>query len=450
MRGAQANSKSVVVLGGGLAGASTAYALARSGYRDVTVVERLPEIGGLAGSFERDGHLYPLGYHHILHRDRTLLFFLDRIGALPSVRWRRVRMLFSLGGRAYDLSRPGDFLAFPLSLLDKASFAKLMLSAFLTDDWSSWIGRNAHELLAARTTTRVREVIFEPLTRLKFQLPCSEVSAAWLGARLSFREGSAPLGYIPRTNWTTVLCKGVARLLADQGVKVRVSTGVERLVTDGDRIVSAELQGGERLDGDVFVSALPTTTYMRLAPDDRTPGLGQIRYTGLLSTLCATRQKIDADFYWMNLSSLDRTACALFNLTSLNPTIGGPGETCFNFVTHLQAPTGVFELSDDELAARYRDDFRALMGVPLDPLWTVINRVRAYSPIFTPDYRNVPVQSTTFANVFFTGNYRTFPSITSTGTALGAGLDTARAISADCEPLRDEAHGFHLRSMPRG
>ena len=79
----------------------------------MTVIERGPTLGGLAGSFEREGHFYPLGYHHILHRDRPLLYFLDRIGALPDVRWRRIRMLFHLGGRAYDLGSPGGFLALP-------------------------------------------------------------------------------------------------------------------------------------------------------------------------------------------------------------------------------------------------------------------------------------------------------------------------------------------------
>jgi protoporphyrinogen oxidase len=444
------NPPSVLVLGGGLAGTATAYALARTGYRDVTVVERLPEIGGLAGSFEKDGHVYPLGYHHILHKDRVLLYFLDRIGALSDVRWRRVPMLFSLGGRAYDLSRPADFLAFPMSLADKASFAGLMLSAFFTDDWSAWRGRSAAELLAARATPGVREVIFEPLTRLKFQLPCSEVSAAWLGARLSFREGSAPFGYIPRTNWTTVLCRGMARLLDDAGVKVRTSVRVDRLQATGGKATSITLSTGEELKADIFVSALPLTTYLDLAPEDDTPGLKDIRYTALLSTLCATRQKVDADFYWMNLSSLDKSACAIFNLTALNPSIGGAGETCFNFVTHLRAPNGLFELPEDDLAARYRDDFRAVFGVPLDAKWTVVNRVRAYSPIFTPDYRNVPVRSTRLSNVYFTGNYRTFPSIASTGTALGAGLDTADAIDDRTRTLRGHARTFRLRSMPRG
>ena len=77
---------SVVVLGGGLSGAAAAYTLGLSGVRDVTVLESGASLGGLAGSFERDGHFYPLGYHHILHRDRTLLFFLQKIGALPDVR----------------------------------------------------------------------------------------------------------------------------------------------------------------------------------------------------------------------------------------------------------------------------------------------------------------------------------------------------------------------------
>ena len=54
----------------------------------------------------------------------------------------------------------------------------------------------------------------------------------------------------------------------------------------------------------------------------------------------------------------------------------------------------------------YRDDFHRIFGAPLEPLWTVVNRVRAYSPIFTPSYRNIPVQSGRFSNVFFTGNYR--------------------------------------------
>ena len=108
---------------------AAAYTLARAGLSDVSLVESGGTLGGLAGSFEREGHFYPLGYHHILHRDRTLLFFLDLIGALGDVRWRRIRMLFQLGREAYDLGSLRGFLRFPMRASDKARFVRLMLAA---------------------------------------------------------------------------------------------------------------------------------------------------------------------------------------------------------------------------------------------------------------------------------------------------------------------------------
>jgi protoporphyrinogen oxidase len=249
-----------VILGGGLSGAAAAYTLAQAGLSDVTVLESGPSLGGLAGSFEREGHFYPLGYHHILHRDRALLFFLDLIDALPQVRWRRIRMLFQLERETFDLGSLGGFARFPMHPSDKVRFVRLMLKAFAKRDWSDWEGRSAAELVDSWASPGVRTALFERLTRLKFDLPCDQVSGAWLGARLHFREGSAPLGYIPNANWTKVLCDGVTRLLEESGVQVRTRARVRRLHTAGDRISHAELDSGEVIKGDVFVSSIPTET----------------------------------------------------------------------------------------------------------------------------------------------------------------------------------------------
>jgi protoporphyrinogen oxidase len=316
---------------------AAAYTLARAGVENITLIERGNTLGGLAGSFEREGHFYPLGYHHILHRDRTLLFFLNLIGALASVRWRRIRMLFRHGGELYDLGDPRGFLRFPMPAADKLRFVRLMLRAFRKRDWSDWDHRTAAELLDAWGGPGVRQAIFEPLSQLKFELPCDEVSGAWLGARLHFREGPAPLGYIPRANWTKVLCDGLANLLAQVGVKVRLRTTVTQLHTDGDRVREAELADGERVGGDLFVSTIPTEVYLKLVSEDTTPHLASIRYSALISVVCATRQKIQPDFYWMNLASPRQTACGIFLLSSLNPTIGRQGDSCVNFVTHLNS-----------------------------------------------------------------------------------------------------------------
>src|SRR5918997_4999887 len=54
----------VVIVGGGLAGLSTATWLARAG-RSVTLLERAEHLGGRAITQERDGHLFNLGPHAI-------------------------------------------------------------------------------------------------------------------------------------------------------------------------------------------------------------------------------------------------------------------------------------------------------------------------------------------------------------------------------------------------
>ena len=445
--------RSVVVLGGGLSGAAAAYTLARAGVKDVVLVERGDSVGGLAGSFEREGHFYPLGYHHILHRDRALLFFLKEIGALPDVRWRRVRMLFRLDGELYDLGTPDGFFRFPMPPADKLRFVRLMLRAFRKSDWSDWQDRSAADLVDTWGGAGVRTAIFDRLTRLKFELPSKDVSGAWLGARLHFREGSAPLGYIPGANWTKVLCDGVAGLLARHGVTVRLNSPVTSLGVEEDRVRFAELADGERLGGDVFVSTIPTEVYCRLVPADHTPHLGSIRYSALISVISATRQAVGPDFYWMNLASGKHTAAGIFLLSSLNPTIGRPGDSCVNFVTHLNSRhRPLFSATDEELLERYSRDFRDVFGFDLDPFWTHVTRVPMYSPVFPPTFRNPPIRSTSLRNVYFAGNFRTFPSIVSTGTALRSGVDAGEALLQDLNSRTDlpgEIDAFRLRGMTR-
>jgi protoporphyrinogen oxidase len=433
---------------------ATAYALAKASFGEVTLLESGPTLGGLAGSFERNGHFYPLGYHHILHRDRSLLYFLDLIGALSSVRWRRIRMIFHIDGRMHDLGTLRGFLRFPMSPSDKVRFVRLMLRSFVRSDWSDWIDRSASELIDGWAGRGVREAIFEKLSKLKFELPCDEVSAAWMGARLHFREGSAPLGHIPHANWTKVLCDGVTRLVEEAGVRIRVKARVAKLHTCAGLVREAELIDGERVKGEVFISTIPAEVYCALLPTDETPNLASIRYTALISVVCATRQTVTPDFYWMNLASLAHQACGIFLLTSLNPTIGGPGEACVNFVTHLSGRNrSLFTMPDCALLEGYLADFREVFGFDLKPFWTNIARVPMYSPIFRRDFRNIPVRSTSFSNVYFAGNYRTFPSVASTGTALASGLESADAILREhgmATSLPGAARSLRLRSMPRG
>ena len=424
-------TESIVVLGGGVAGMAAAYSLAMSGCK-VTLLESGPRLGGLAGSFYRDGHAFPLGYHHILDRDRPLLYFLDAIGVLDSVRWRRIHMLFRTGGRSYDLSRASDFLRFPMDLADKARFARLMLRAFRKRDWTDWNGRSAEELADQWAAPGVRRTLFEPLTRIKFGLSCAEVSGAWLGARLHYREGTAPLGYIPGANWTEVLCEGLAGRLRSIGVRVVTDAPVAVLRRDEGSIREVQTASGDWVGGDHFVSTMPSEILTTLLPEEDSPGIREVEYTALSSVICAVPKRRVPDFYWMNLLSPDRTASGLFMLDSLNPTIGLPNESYLNFVTHTRSRKSPFfsQLSEEELCSRYADDHLEIFGDRLQARWIQVNRIPRYSPVFFRGYRNPGQRSSRFRNLYFAGNFCTFPSVATTGTALYSGLPSLLSLLA--------------------
>ncbi len=70
-----------------------------------------------------------------------------------------------------------------------------------------------------------------------------------------------------------------------------------------------------------------------------------------------------------------------------------------------------------------------MFGADPEPEWVQVNRIPMYAPMMSPAFRNLPVRSASLKNVYFAGNYRTFPSILSTGTAMESGIETARVVA---------------------
>src|SRR5271169_5318129 len=96
----QDRPRTVIVIGGGVAGMSAACALAEAGYR-VQLVERRGYLGGRASSY-----LHP-GVNEIIDNCQHVLFgcctnligFYRRIGAAEKIHWTRTMTMIEPGGR---------------------------------------------------------------------------------------------------------------------------------------------------------------------------------------------------------------------------------------------------------------------------------------------------------------------------------------------------------------
>ena len=110
----QAEGKSAIVVGGGVAGMSAACALAEAGLR-VHLVERRNYLGGRASSY-----LHP-GVNEVIDNCQHVLFgcctnliaFYQRIGVLNKIHWTRAMTMIEPGGRE-SLLGPSSWLPAPL------------------------------------------------------------------------------------------------------------------------------------------------------------------------------------------------------------------------------------------------------------------------------------------------------------------------------------------------
>jgi protoporphyrinogen oxidase len=428
-------TKHTIIIGGGFSGVACALALLRSGSTRVTLIEAEENLGGLAYYFTHGGRRIHTGYHQVLESDTALVDFIRALGLYERLAWRKTENKIFVNGTIYNLLNPLDFARFPLGLTDKARFVALMARCYWRRTWDDLEGVAADEWLASITGERVLNELFAPLFDIKFGLPPSQISAAWVGSRLGAREASCRFGYIPGTEWTSVLMDAAVQLLRDSGCQVLLKTRAEGISVQGDRVVGVRC-AGQSVACDTVVSSISPIILQKLVPL-HDPLLKSITYIDSLSTIVSvphTRQ----NFYWLMCMQPRFLTGGIFNLSDLNPTLGAPGEVILNFFTNVDHGSPLLQKPDDGLLNECRSTYEAVYGEPLSINWFRVNRIPYVSAKYVRGYRN-PAVRTDIAGLYLCGNYMSYPSVTSTGTAIETGHAAARAIMEDDSAARKTA-----------
>ncbi len=420
---------SVVVIGGGLSGLAAAASLARAG-RDVTVLEAEAELGGLASSFERAGRRYPLGYHHILESDTALWQRLEQLGLAERVVWAKHRMAFWIGGSAHELTSPRGLLRFPLRRRTKLGLIALGLRTFVSEPDPAQDGRSWLEGIGGSAACLD---FLDRVVALRFGHSTAELSASYLRRRISTRELSATLGTIPGANWTHLLIEASRRELEDLGVRVLTGIAAAGLERDGERVEAVRLADGGRLPADAVVSSVHPHAFLAIAPGLGAPIFEGVRSSSLLSLVVAVRPPVPTTHYWNNLLEPAHAAGVVFQLDRLEASLAPPGLHVLNLVTHGHADTDTAWWGRDR--ARILEDsldaLQAATGVRPEPVWSHLTRFPFYTPFYHPGYRPPPVRCPGATNLYFAGNYTTFPQVATTGMAMRSGERAAAALLED-------------------
>jgi zeta-carotene desaturase len=457
-------SESVLVIGGGLAGMSSAVALAEAGFR-VRLVEKRPHLGGRATSYALpDGSEVDNCQHVTLGCCTNLADFYRRVGALEKIHfYDRLYFVDAAGRRSTmesswlppPLHMAPSFLFFgALATADKRCIARALLAIARAGghplgiegvSMLDWLHGMQQTAAAIERFWRVVLVsaLDEELSRTEARYGIDVFWKAFLGSRTGYRVG---IPTVPLAD----LYDGACDAVISQGGEVRLRCGVRNVAIERGRFSKAVLEDGSEITADACIVAIPHGSLLTFMPEELiAPGavLGGTRH---LKT-----SPITSAHFWFEgkvmeepfLALVDLTTQWIFNKTVLNSsnvTAGGParlsGERLRGEVSNAQYLQLVISASRD-LVPKSRQEIidlcrRELAGVlPATReakllKATVIKEVHAtFSPEPGVDQWR-PAQDFGMQNVFLAGDWtRTGWPATMEG-AVRSGYLAAEAVAS--------------------
>jgi zeta-carotene desaturase len=339
--------KSVIVIGGGLAGLAAGAALAESGWR-VRLFEQRPFLGGRATSYVLpDGEHVDNCQHVTLGCCTNLADFYNRIGSADKIKFFDRLFFLDPQGRRGEMQAgilpapfhmTGSFAKFaPLSLRDKLSIARAMLDILRSKgkprdlavpagiSMLEWLSRRGQTQRAIDRFWRVVLVsaLDEELDRTDARFGVDVFWKAFLSNRTGYRMG---VPAVPLAN----LYDGCKLEIEKRGGEVTLRAPVRGLKIENGEIAGVRFDEAKEETADAYVFAVPHTALAELLPesvkqsDPSLANLGKINVSPITGVhFWFDRQVMKEPF----VTLLDTTTQWIFNKTGLYGDSNEAGKT---------------------------------------------------------------------------------------------------------------------------
>lgn len=401
------------LIGAGALGLTVALRLAQRGHK-VTVLERDPVPGGLAGSFEvAPGIWLEKFYHHLFQTDRSAVALIEEVGLSDSLQWHRPTTTVFLGQRAYPLDSASAVLAFdPLAIPDRLRLAMGVGYLRLLPSPGSLENQTVGRWMRRVMGGPAYETVWAPLLRGKFGDAAEEVSMAWLWARIHCRTAS--LGYIHGGFHQLYLA--LSKRVIDLGGTIVYGAAASAIRTrdQGVDVVAGRNGVEETLEFDRVVSTLPTGLTVRLTSEMPAEYAALHPAPRALGAHCLvlSLDRPLTDVYWIGVNESDMPFLAVVEHTNMvEPSEYGGRHLVYlgNYRSHEDP---IFKQSTNEVLTTFEPGLRRL-NAGFDRSW--IRDAWSFAapfaqPIVTPTFaRTIPGFDTPLTGVYVANMFQVYP-----------------------------------------
>ncbi len=419
----------IIVLGGGLSGLVAADKLLDSGKVEVTILEKMPFLGGLARSIEVDGEQIPIFNHHIVRTNTKTLEYLRRYDLLGNNTWKRINLAIAWNNKVYNINKPWKYLWFKyLSLVEKIRFGLfgVYVSYFfnpdkLPDDLDAetWLNK-----ACGKSVTQ--KMHYQLYARNKFNIPLSRISAKQFAHRMKEREFNDKFTY--PTRGIQGLIDGLEQDVIRKGGKIIRKADTTHIDVQ-KRVITYKAGGKERTEVyDALINTIPVEEFMKFTkglPKEYSDNLKKLKYTPVVGILFGTKEFLDPENYWINF--FGERVHVMYQHSLLIDKY----KTKITWVDRYGGSAEDLPKSDDEIKDLYLGALRKYFP-KMDVKFCLVFRDQYAEPIYDKDYaKYAPKYRTPVAGLYNAGIQVTFPKIRNMNVALESGEKVAKCVLED-------------------